>query len=93
MNFSTKTDKPMNENKTYSLNEIRRIREACRVYGVESFSLDLLCEGLNIDEVKRRLATIDDELTKQRQQGRRAYQSDKGFCAPAPRCRSSSPAV
>jgi hypothetical protein len=52
----------MGENKTYSVNEIRRIREACRVFGVEIFALDLLCEGLTIEQAKLRLATIHDEL-------------------------------
>jgi hypothetical protein len=52
----------VNANKTYSVIEIWQIREACRVYEAEIFALDLLCEGLSVDEAKARLATLDEQI-------------------------------
>ncbi len=50
----------------YTVDEIQAIRQICLGFGVEEIYIDFLCEGLNVDEVKRRLATIDNELKQAR---------------------------
>jgi hypothetical protein len=52
----------MAKDKIYSTDEIAEIARLCRVYDCELLALDLLVEGLTIDEAKRRLMSIDDEL-------------------------------
>jgi hypothetical protein len=52
----------MDENKIYTLDEIRRIREACCRYDCEVFALDLLTEGLTVGQAEARLKKIYDEL-------------------------------
>jgi hypothetical protein len=54
--------KPMSEDKTYTIAEIRAIAQLCRAYDCETFALDLLFEGLDVSQTKRRLESIDQEL-------------------------------
>jgi hypothetical protein len=54
----------MGENKTYTVNEIRLVRELCCRYDCEVFALDLLTEGLEVSQAEARLKKIHDELER-----------------------------
>ena len=55
----------MNAQKIYSVEDVLRIRHLARSYGVEEFGLDLLCEGLTVDQAKDRLRRLDEKIRRE----------------------------